>query len=69
MGIWGDRMARRYLVIGGILLAAVFSPLLGIAPSYWTIVAVLCGGGLGVAAFHPQVFSLAGELSGQRRAL
>jgi FSR family fosmidomycin resistance protein-like MFS transporter len=68
MGIWGDRMARRYLVIGGVLLAAVFSPLLGIAPSYWTIVVVLCGGGLGVAAFHPQVFSLAGELSGQRRA-
>ena len=25
-------------------------------------------GGFGVAAFHPQVFSLAGELSGDRRA-
>ena len=68
MGIWGDRMARRYLVIGGILLTAVFSPLLGVAPSYWTVIVVLCLGGLGVSAFHPQVFSLAGDLSGGRRS-
>ncbi len=68
MGIWGDRMKRRYLVIAGVLLAAVFSPLLGIAPTYTTIVIVLCLGGLGVSVFHPQVFSLAGELSGPRRA-
>ena len=68
MGLWADRMGRRYLVIIGLLLCAVFTPLMGIAPGYWTLVAALELGGIGVAAFHPQVFSLAGELSGQRRS-
>ncbi|MBT3345198.1 MAG: MFS transporter [Gemmatimonadetes bacterium] len=68
LGIWADRMRRRWLVIGGLGLAAVFTPLMGIAPGYYTLVAALTVGGFGVAAFHPQVFSLAGELSGDRRA-
>ncbi len=68
LGMWADRMARRYLVIAGLLIAAIFSPLLGVAPSYPVLVVVLCLGGFGVAAFHPQVFSLAGELSGERRS-
>lgn len=68
MGLWADRMGRRYLVIIGLLLCAVFTPLMGIAPGYWTLVAALALGGIGVAAFHPQVFSLAGELSGERRS-
>ena len=68
LGMWADRMRRRWLVIGGLGLAAIFTPLMGIAPSYYTLVAALTIGGFGVAAFHPQVFSLAGELSGDRRA-
>lgn len=68
LGIWADRMRRRWLVVGGLGLAAVFTPLMGIAPTYYTLVAALTIGGFGVAAFHPQVFSLAGELSGDRRA-
>ena len=68
LGMWADRMARRYLVIAGLLIAAIFAPLLGVAPSYPVLVVVLCLGGFGVAAFHPQVFSLAGELSGERRS-
>ena len=68
LGVWGDRMARRYLVIAGLLLACIFTPLLGVAPGYYTLLLVLCLGGVGVAAFHPQVFSLAGELSGPRRS-
>jgi FSR family fosmidomycin resistance protein-like MFS transporter len=61
-------MRRRWLVIAGLALAAVFTPLMGLAPSYWVLVVVLCLGGFGVAAFHPQTFSLAGELAGSRRA-
>ncbi|MBT4099757.1 MAG: MFS transporter [Gemmatimonadetes bacterium] len=68
LGMWADRMRRRWLVIGGLGLAAIFTPLMGIAPSYYPLVAALTIGGFGVAAFHPQVFSLAGELSGDRRA-
>ena len=41
---------------------------MGLAPNYLTLVGILTLGGLGVAAFHPQVFSLAGELSGPRRS-
>ena len=68
MGLWADRMGRRYLVIAGLLLCAVFSPLMGIVPNYALLVASLALVGFGTAAFHPQVFSLAGELSGERRS-
>ena len=68
LGIWADRMGRRYLVPAGLLLAALCIPLLGIAPNYGILVLSLTLGGFGVAAFHPQVFSLAGDLSGDRRA-
>jgi FSR family fosmidomycin resistance protein-like MFS transporter len=68
LGLWADRMARRWLVVGGLVLATVFAPLMGLAPDYLTLVGILALGGIGVAAFHPQVFSLAGELSGPRRS-
>lgn len=68
MGLWADRMSRRYLVVAGALLTAVFSPLLGVAPTYTVLLIVLALGGLGVAAFHPQSFSLAGDLSGNQRS-
>ena len=68
MGLWADRMSRRYLVVAGALLAALFSPLLGIAPNFLVLVLVLALAGLGVSAFHPQAFSLAGGLSGHRRS-
>ncbi|MDE2732981.1 MAG: MFS transporter [Gemmatimonadota bacterium] len=68
MGLWADRMAWRWLIVGGLALATIFSPLMGLAHNYLTLVGILTLGGLGVAAFHPQVFSLAGELSGPRRS-
>ena len=68
LGLWADRMARRWLVVGGLLLTTVFAPLMGLALDYLTLVGILALGGIGVAAFHPQVFSLAGELSGPRRS-
>ena len=68
LGLWADRMARRWLVIAGLCLAAVFTPLMGVAPSYWVLVICLCLGGFGVAAFHPQVFAMVGEFSGSRRS-
>ena len=68
MGIWADRMARRWLVVGGLALATIFAPLMGIATNYLNLVGILAMGGIGVAAFHPQVFSLAGELSAPHRS-
>jgi len=69
LGLWADRLRPRPFVIAGAFLAAVFTPLLGVAPGYGTTVLALALGGVGVAAFHPPGFALAGELSGTRRAL
>ena len=68
MGWLGDRMRRRYLVIVGALMAALFTPTMGLVPSYGALMAVLTIGALGVHVFHPQGFAMAGELSGNRRA-
>ena len=67
LGLWADRMARRWLVLAGLALTSVSMPLLGIAPGYWSLVFIVAAGGFGVAAFHPQVASLVGDLSGDRR--
>ena len=68
LGLWADRMGRRWLIVGGLVLTTIFAPLMGLAPNYLTLILVLALSGIGVAAFHPQVFSLAGELSAPRRA-
>ena len=68
MGLLGDRMRRRTLVPLGVLLAALCMPLLGVAPNYAVLLVVVTLGGLGVSAFHPQSFVIAGDLSGRRRA-
>ena len=68
LGLWADRMARRWLVLAGLTLTTISMPLLGVVPGYWSLVVILTAGGFGVAAFHPQVASLVGDLSGDRRA-
>ena len=68
LGLLGDRMRRRTLVPVGVLLAAVCMPLMGVAPSYGLLLVAVALGGIGVAAFHPQSFVIAADLSGKRRA-
>ena len=68
LGLLGDRMRRRTLVPAGVLLAAVCMPLMAVTPSFGLTMAVIAAGGLGVAAFHPQSFVIAADLSGARRA-
>ena len=67
-GLLGDRLRRRNLVPAGVLLAAVCMPLMGVTGSFALTIAVIAAGGLGVAAFHPQSFVIAADLSGARRA-
>ncbi|MCY4483271.1 MAG: MFS transporter [Spirochaetaceae bacterium] len=67
-GLLGDRLRRRNLVPAGVLLAAVCMPLMGVTASFALTLVVIAAGGLGVAAFHPQSFVIAGDLSGARRA-
>ncbi len=68
LGMFADRRHRGHFVIVGLVLAAVFTPMLGLAPSFATTVLALALGGIGVAAFHPSSFAIAGDLSGPRRA-
>ncbi len=53
-GIWADRRSRRWMIGGGIALAAVGVVLAGYMPNYpltWIVIAL---SGLGIAAFHPE---------------
>ena len=54
MGLWADRMAWRWLIVGGLALATVFSPLMGLAHNYLTLVGILTLGVLGDAALRPE---------------
>ena len=68
LGILGDYLRGRWLIFVGIALAAVFAPLIGVVPSFGWLVPCVMLAGLGVSAFHPSGFALAGDLSGERRA-
>jgi FSR family fosmidomycin resistance protein-like MFS transporter len=65
-GLVSDRMRHPWFIGFGPLAAAIFISALGLAPTYGALVALLMIGGLGVAAFHPQAASLAGEVSPRR---
>lgn len=65
-GLVSDRMRHPWFVGLGPLAAALFISALGTASDYWSLVGLLVLGGLGVAAFHPQAASLAGEVSPRR---
>ena len=62
-----DRSNPRILLIGGPLLAVAMLPLLGLAPTFWVLAAVLIIGGLGGAAFHPPAAALVHKYAGQHR--
>ena len=68
LGILGDYLRGRWLIFVGIAVAAVFAPLIGLVPSFAWLVPCVMLSGLGVSAFHPSGFALAGDLSGDRRA-
>jgi MFS transporter, FSR family, fosmidomycin resistance protein len=53
-GWLADRVHRPWFVTVAPLLAGVFLPALGLAPTFGWLVACLMLGGLGAAAFHPQ---------------
>ena len=67
-GIFGDRVGRKWLVVAGTLLAAVFMPAIGYAPNLAWLVVLLILGATGVSVFHPNSAAMvAGKAS--RRGL
>ena len=63
MGYAADRFGRRAFVVAGPLMSGVFISLIGLAPSFWLLMAVLTLAGLGSAAFHPPGASFAARVS------
>ncbi|MGH7471441.1 MAG: MFS transporter, partial [Longimicrobiales bacterium] len=59
VGELADRIGRRWFVLLGPLLTAVFMSMIGLAPSFAVLLVFLALGGLGSAAFHPPGASLA----------
>lgn len=65
-GALADRFGRRYIAALGVILNAVLFSLLGIAPDVRYLFGLILVGGLGSAAFHPALASLARAMSGHR---
>src|SRR3989454_2297001 len=66
-GIVADRLSRRIFVMLGPALTVLAMGLMGLAPTYASLLALLLIAGTGTASFHPQGASTAGEASGDRR--
>src|SRR5512136_1636129 len=53
-GHFADRLSKTWLIPAGMLLSGAGIALIGVAPGYWFIFAVVALSGIGVAAFHPE---------------
>src|SRR5438093_12123993 len=67
-GLWSDRRGAMWLLPAGVALAGVGIALAADPPSYWLVVLLVLGSGVGVAAFHPEGSKFAGFVSGRKRA-
>ncbi len=68
-GYWADRCPSRLFTIGGLLMAVVFIPLCGVAPGFWTLLAVIALGSVGSSLFHPAVTGMVPVYAGNRAGL
>ncbi|MGA9752551.1 MAG: MFS transporter [Acidobacteriota bacterium] len=68
-GWWADRCGGRAFVVGGLVLSVLGGSVLGLAPDYWALIAILVFAGLGNAAFHPQALAGARQIAGKRAGL
>ena len=64
IGALGDRLGRRRLLIGGIILFTVASAVAGLAPSFSVLVAARAAQGLGAAAMLALAMALIGDVAG-----
>ncbi len=58
-GAVADRLGRRVVAAGGVMLSSAILSSMAVVPSPWLLVPLLLLGGLGSAAFHPAATSLA----------
>lgn len=67
-GYLADKTARRWLLPLSVVLSAVGIGLVGLAPSYAVVLALVVITGFGVAAYHPEGYRTATAVAGDKKA-
>jgi len=67
-GYLADKTARRWLLPMSVALSAVGIGLVGLAPSYALVLALVIVTGFGVAAYHPEGYRTATAVAGEKKA-
>ncbi len=65
-GYLADRYRTRFFVLGGPLLAVLFVPLLGLADTFWMVLACVALGSAGSAMLHPPAAGMIPAYAGRR---
>ena len=68
-GYVADHYHTRFFILGGPLVAAVFMPLIGIAPSYLVLLLFVSLGSIGVSMFHPTAAGMVSQYAGSHFGL
>ena len=68
-GYVADHYRTRFFILGGPLLAAVFMPLIGVAPSYVVLLLFVSMGSIGVSMFHPPAAGMVSQYAGSHFGL
>lgn len=68
-GYVADHYHTRFFILGGPLLATVFMPLIGVAPSYPVLILFVCMGSIGVSMFHPTAAGMVSQYAGSHFGL
>jgi FSR family fosmidomycin resistance protein-like MFS transporter len=63
-GYVADHYHTRFFILGGPLLATVFMPLIGVAPSYLVLLFFVSMGSIGVSMFHPPAAGMVSQYAG-----
>lgn len=66
-GYLGDRWDRRFFLVPGPAIAAIFMCFIALSPNFLSLLILLIIGGMGVSAFHPHAASSVGDIAGSRR--
>jgi FSR family fosmidomycin resistance protein-like MFS transporter len=66
-GYLGDKWGKRFFLVPGPAIAAIFMCLIAMSPSFSVLLILLIIGGMGVSAFHPHAASSVGDMAGGRR--
>jgi len=67
-GYFADQTARRWMLPASVFLTGAGFALMGLAPGYGALLALVVVMGLGVAAYHPEAYKTATNVAGDRKA-